>query len=253
MTAASGRLEPTITALCGLPGKAGAEAHYRRGEAPCVPCSNAAWAARLVLRLRAEAASPRPALSTDLPGEEWRDIAGARGHYQVSSEGRVRFTGSVLPRYESPRHVKLTPYPDGYLHASIHNRQRKVHRLVAEAFHDNPDHHPLVRHLDGDQRNNRASNLAWGTHAMNTADAQRHGTIPTAQHGSYTRYQAGCRCADCTAANTQRSRNFRADPERRAAIRAADRARYADPVRRVARNARRRARYAAQQLEGSHS
>jgi hypothetical protein len=53
-----------------------------------------------------------------------------------------------------------------------------VHRLVCEAFNGPPPFEgALVRHLDGDRLNNLAENLAWGTHADNTADAKRHGTL----------------------------------------------------------------------------
>lgn len=49
--------------------------------------------------------------------------------------------------------------------------------LVAEAFIPNPHNYPEVRHMDGNPLNNHVSNLAWGTHADNMADAKRHGTF----------------------------------------------------------------------------
>jgi hypothetical protein len=53
---------------------------------------------------------------------------------------------------------------------------RLVHRLVAAAFHGpQPFAGAEVRHLDGDPRNNRASNLAWGSKAENMLDMIRHG------------------------------------------------------------------------------
>ena len=36
-----------------------------------------------------------------------------------------------------------------------------VHRLVAQAFIDNPNSHRFVIHLDGDLENNQVDNLAW--------------------------------------------------------------------------------------------
>lgn len=51
-----------------------------------------------------------------------------------------------------------------------------VNRIVALAFHGEP---PTLRHearhIDGNQRNNHQSNIAWGTHAENMADMVRHG------------------------------------------------------------------------------
>lgn len=80
MTAASERLEPTWDPRCGEMGKAGYYAHRRRGGRPCVACSNARWAAAVVKQMRAETANLQPPLSPDLPGEEWREVAGAPHH-----------------------------------------------------------------------------------------------------------------------------------------------------------------------------
>lgn len=50
-----------------------------------------------------------------------------------------------------------------YVEVSSNGSKRKiaVHRLVATAFHPNPNNHPQVNHIDGDPSNNRASNLEW--------------------------------------------------------------------------------------------
>jgi len=60
---------------------------------------------------------------------------------------------------------------------------KRVHRLVAEAFHPNPHNLPCVRHINGDSRDNRASNLAWATYAENEADKRSHGTWDTRRNG----------------------------------------------------------------------
>lgn len=57
-------------------------------------------------------------------------------------------------------------------------KQVYVHRIVCATFNGpEPFEGALVRHLDGDSLNNLASNLAWGTHAENSADAKEHGTL----------------------------------------------------------------------------
>ena len=54
----------------------------------------------------------------------------------------------------------------------------RVHRLVCEAFNGPPPFEgAVVRHLNGIKTDNRATNLAWGTKAENTADMLRLGEI----------------------------------------------------------------------------
>lgn len=59
----------------------------------------------------------------------------------------------------------------------------RVHRLVAEAFCPNPRGYWLVRHLDDDPLNNRASNLVWGTPKENAADRTRNGNSQLGKPG----------------------------------------------------------------------
>lgn len=95
--------------------------------------------------------------------EEWRDIAGFEGKYQVSNFGRVR----SLPwpgHHNKIAILKTFQQNSGYLVVTLNGGKKKLaHRLVAEAFLENPDKKPYVNHKDGDKTNNNLSNLEWVT------------------------------------------------------------------------------------------
>lgn len=56
----------------------------------------------------------------------------------------------------------------GWVTYSENGKQQRylVHRLVAEAFCENPNNYKLVYHVDGNSENNNASNLKWVTAKM---------------------------------------------------------------------------------------
>jgi hypothetical protein len=69
----------------------------------------------------------------------------------------------------------------GYLTITLCHESKKVtksiHRLVCMAFHGMPEPKSLlVRHLDGDQTNNKPDNLTWGTQVENWHDRRSHDT-----------------------------------------------------------------------------
>lgn len=59
------------------------------------------------------------------------------------------------------------PVKGGYLVVKIRNRSYKVHRLICEAFHENPNGYPEVDHIDRNRRNNRPENLRWASRQDN--------------------------------------------------------------------------------------
>lgn len=57
----------------------------------------------------------------------------------------------------------------------LDGRARSIHSLVCEAFNGPPKPGQVCRHLNDDKPDIRPENLAWGSHADNTADAMRNG------------------------------------------------------------------------------
>ena len=108
--------------------------------------------------------------------EEWLAVEGFP--YEVSSAGRVRRAAGGSNNAKPGRILKGYVDKDGYSIVRLSRAgvvyDRKVHRLVCQAFHGASDL-PEVRHLDGDPANNQPSNLAWGTAAQNAADRDGHG------------------------------------------------------------------------------
>jgi hypothetical protein len=99
--------------------------------------------------------------------EIWKDISGYEGVYQVSTFGNVRSL-----KFE-PKIPKGRPTKQGYLRVVLYNNgiydELVIHRLVAEAFIDNPSGYKTVNHIDCNKSNNTSSNLEWCTQGKNNA------------------------------------------------------------------------------------
>ena len=96
--------------------------------------------------------------------EEWKDIKGYEGLYQISSYGRVY-------SFYKKGYLELNLNKYGYLHVGLYREGKrkvyKVHRLVAQTFILNPNNYPEVNHKDENKINNYISNLEWCTHQYN--------------------------------------------------------------------------------------
>ena len=96
--------------------------------------------------------------------EVWKQHPDFPDH-EVSNLGRVR-------RYLEPFLMS-----NGYPHVSLGGvkKRRYLHQMVMEAFVGKRPAGGVTRHLDGDKKNNKLSNLAYGTHSENMADRVKHG------------------------------------------------------------------------------
>lgn len=111
--------------------------------------------------------------------EEWKDIEGYEGLYQVSNYGRVKSLGRCITYIDGRKKeikekmLHLFTNELGYYHVSLSKcgvvKRFKVHRLVAKAFLENPNNYPAINHRDENPQNNRVENLEWCTIAYNNS------------------------------------------------------------------------------------
>lgn len=95
-------------------------------------------------------------------------LDGETTRWSINEEGQVRndetgkfLKGTILHTYR-------------YINFRWNGKQKNksVHRLVAEAFLPNPDNLPCVHHIDGDRLNNKLDNLKWVSEQENVKQAK---------------------------------------------------------------------------------
>ena len=107
--------------------------------------------------------------------EVWKDIKGYEGHYQISSNGRVKSLARMrLGKNDclislKEKILKQKTTKSGYKSVHLRCMEKQshptVHRLVAEAFIENPENKLTVNHIDANKENNCVTNLEWSTHS----------------------------------------------------------------------------------------
>lgn len=112
--------------------------------------------------------------------ENWRDINGFEGHYQISDMGNVKSVGRIiahsrLNKKKIPEKILSPGNRNGYQYVHlVKNRiiqTVKVHRLVALHFLPEDPTRLIVNHKDGNKINNQLNNLEWCTHRENLTHA----------------------------------------------------------------------------------
>lgn len=124
-----------------------------------------------------------------MDSEVWKPIKGYEGLYEVSNLGRVKSLErkvkaknkyGTVDRTVTEKILKYSINHKGYYLVKICNQVNKsflVHRLVAEAFIDNPENKLQVNHINGDKKDNRVCNLEWCTNNENQKHAINMGLI----------------------------------------------------------------------------
>ena len=103
--------------------------------------------------------------------EIWKPIKGFEGKYEVSNLGRIK---SLI----SHKILKPITQSPGYYNVGLESKKFLIHRLVAEAFLDNPKNYDCVNHIDGNKKNNLPENLEWCNKFINNNHAFNNELIP---------------------------------------------------------------------------
>ena len=119
---------------------------------------------------------------------EWKPVKGYEGIYEVSNDGQVKSlerriyytlpSGKESSRLCRERVLKPSNGGSGYaLYHLCGEEQVSMygHRLVAEAFIDNPLRKDQVNHINGNKSDNRSENLEWTTRVENMHHALANG------------------------------------------------------------------------------
>ncbi len=117
--------------------------------------------------------------------ELWATIKGFEGLYEVSNYGNVRSL-----KFGKIKYLKPADDGNGYYFVNLSKngivKNFKIHRLVANAFIDNPNNYPQINHIDEDKTNNKASNLEWCNSKHNIRYSQARQVMGIGENGRKT-------------------------------------------------------------------
>ena len=111
----------------------------------------------------------------DFNMEEWKDIEGFDGDYQISNYGRVKSFKNKCRFIGVNNEPNNAGYKDIQLSKNGKVTHHRIHRLVASHFHNSNLDSNIVNHIDGDKLNNTDSNLEWTTYSDNSKHALKLG------------------------------------------------------------------------------
>ncbi|MCE2377891.1 HNH endonuclease [Staphylococcus haemolyticus] len=122
--------------------------------------------------------------------EEWRDVVGYEGIYEVSKKGRIRthkykttYTKKHGVRHWKQRYLKDKTSNGRDVRVALWKDGKPkyylVHRLVAKAFIPVVKNKNCINHIDGNPKNNNVENLEWCNHLENNMHALETGLTTT--------------------------------------------------------------------------
>ena len=123
-----------------------------------------------------------------------KPIEGFDGYY-VTDEGKIISNikmGGKRQYTDAFHEIYGRPNPkNGYCrvfmrHKDGKRKDRYVHRLVAEAFIENPSNKPCVNHKDCNRANNSVDNLEWVTYKENNEYTLKVGHMVRDEKGRFT-------------------------------------------------------------------
>lgn len=123
---------------------------------------------------------------SDMPGEVWGQLPGHENVYDISTQARARSLDRKIVRSDGivqnrrGRMMRVSSHEAGYPVVNLWSggsaRVRYMHELVLLTFVGPRPPGMLIRHLNGDPRDSRLENLAYGTPSENQLDQVLHGT-----------------------------------------------------------------------------
>lgn len=109
-----------------------------------------------------------------------KDIKWREWYYQVSNFGRVRSLDRKIRAdkwFFVKKWIILKDHDDWYWYFDVAlqrnwtHKRHKVHRLVAQAFIDNPNSKKDINHKNWNKHDNAVNNLEWNTRSENIIHA----------------------------------------------------------------------------------